>query len=81
MNKRLKIIVLQIFLEVFREPFLLLTPLLAIPTYIFLNVSGIGHLLLILPVARWINNYIHDTPEHRKDVRELEEFLDKLKKD
>ena len=81
MNKRLKIIILRVFLEVFREPFLLLTPVLAVPTFIYLHATGIGHLLLILPVARYINNKLNDTDQHRKEIYELEEFLEKLRKD
>ena len=81
MKKMLKIIILRVFLEVFREPFLLLTPVLAVPTFIFLHATGIGHLLLILPVARLSSNHLNDTPQHWQEVRELEELLEKIKRE
>ena len=68
-------------LAIFRDPFLILSVVLLVPTYLSLKVTGIGYLLLILPVARWIGNYLFDTPEHKQDILEFEELIEKIKQE
>jgi len=81
MKKRLTIIILRILLAAFKEPFLILTPMLLLPTYLSLKVAGIGYLLLILPVARWIGNYLFDTPEHKQEIIQFEALIDEIKQE
>lgn len=81
MKKWLKIIVFQIFLVVYRDVFTIIAPAACAVSFLLFKMVGLACIMISLPFSHYIFKRINDTPAFRKDVKELEEFLEKLRKD
>ena len=78
--KLLKIIILQIFLVVYREPFVLIAPVASLVAYLLFKMVGLACILISLPFSYFVTKRINDTPENQRDIKNLEEFVEKFKR-
>lgn len=79
MKKWLKIIVFQGFVAAYKDVFIIIAPFACLISYLLFDMAGLACIIISLPFSHYFFKKFCENDEYRQGVKELEEFLEKMK--
>jgi len=76
----IKIIVFQMFVAAYKDVFIIISHVACLVSYLLFDMAGLACIIVSLPFSHYFFKKFYDTADYRKGLRELEEFIEKMKR-